>query len=313
MGWRGALVLGLLGLVAGAPLRADSLAARTLIHDCTQRADAGLRGVEALRADCPAVGAAIEDLGVEALLPKDWRARISARALEDLNTLADRYAQPLPRTQPNVSSLQTIARHLAAPPTSVTWLERLRSWIASWLVSDRNRWPDWMRFLPYWRAGARLLLYGSICLVVIAAAAVVTIELRTAGVFGSGRRRTSRLSRSAIDMHPTARPSLTPPDIDAAAEHVRPEILLRLLVTALTRVHRLESDGVLTCRELITAARFDTKAQREIFTNVALLAEQVLYGNPLRAAAVAFDAELLGDARGLYTQLAAMPAEQPAR
>jgi hypothetical protein len=100
--------------------------------------------------------------------------------------------------------------------------------------------------------------------------------------------------------------------MDAVAEHVRPEILLRVLVTALARSHRLERDRILTCRELISAARFDTKVQREIFTNIALLAEQALYGNPL-SAAVSLDDTLLGDARGLYAQLSATAAEQHVR
>jgi hypothetical protein len=312
MEWRAALVLGLLGLAAGAPLQADSLAARTLIHDCTQRADPSVRGIEALRTDCPAVGAALEGLGIAALLPKDWRARLTPRALEDLNALSDRYAQPVPSMLPNVSSLQAIARHLEAPPTSDTWWGRLRSWLASWLGSDRNRWPDWLRSLPYWRLAARILLYGAIALVLIAAATVVAMELRSAGVFEPGRRRTSPSGRPASDARPTARPSTISADIDAVAEQARPEALLRLLVAALIRSHRLERDGVLTCRELITAARFDTKAQREVFTNVALLAEQVLYGDPLRAGASLTD-ELLGAARGLYAQLAAVPAEQPSR
>lgn len=309
MGWRGTLALGLLWLAAGAPLRADSPAARILVQDCAQQADSGHRGIEALRADCPGVGPAIEELGFDAFLPKDWSGRISPRTLADLNALANRYAQPGPRMLPDPSSLQMIARRLGPSP-SATWWERLKSWIVSWLDSDRNRWPDWLRSLPDWRSGARLLFYGSIGLVVIAATVVITLELRAAGVLGLGRRRTAPSGRAVRDPQPTVERALTPADIDAAAEHVRPVILLRLLVAALTRSQRLERDGVLTCRELITAARFDTATQREVFTNVALLAEQVLYGDPRRAL-LSLDDRLLGDARGLYTQLAAAPAEQP--
>ena len=105
---------------------------------------------------------------------------------------------------------------------------------------------------------------------------------------------------------------MTAEDIDLAPEHLRPVILLRLLVTALTGCHRLERDGVLTCRELISAARFDTPAQRDIFTSVALSAEQVLYGDP-RHCAAPLHPDLLESARGLYGQLVTAPAEQSAR
>ena len=104
-------------------------------------------------------------------------------------------------------------------------------------------------------------------------------------------------------------PGLT--DVETAAEHLRPALLLRLLVMALTRAHRLEREAIMTCRELITAAHFDNAAQRETFERVALLAEQGLYGDPKRAVAP-LSPELLSNAGGLYRELVAICAEQPA-
>lgn len=311
MGWRCALLLGLSWLATGTPLKADPRAAREPLHDCLQRASPGLRGIEALRAACPEIGPAMEQLGLGALLPEDWKARISARGVADLTALADRYTQTTARALPSPIRLQAIARLLEPPPASATWWERLRSWLASHLDFDRNRWPDWLRSLTGWRSGAVFFFYGSICLLVIAAVAVVVIELRAAGVSGAWRRRARSQRRPIREDAGAGEPSPGLIDVDAAAEHLRPALLLRLLVTALTRAHRLEREAVMTCRELIAAARFDNAAEREIFARVALLAEQGLYGDPRHATAPP-SAELLSNASGLYRQLVAASAEQSA-
>ena len=143
---------------------------------------------------------------------------------------------------------------------------------------------------------------------VIAAVAVVVIELRAAGVSGAWRRRTRPQLRPIEEDVDEPSPGLT--DVETAAEHLRPALLLRLLVVALTRAHRLEREAIMTCRELISAARFDNPAQREIFKRVALLAEQGIYGDPKRATAP-LSPELLSNAGGLYRELVAGSAEQP--
>lgn len=306
-----ALLFGLLWLATGTALKADPHAARGPLQDCLRRASPDLRGIEALRGVCPDIGPAVEELGLGALLPVDWKAHVSARAVEDLVALADRYAQPTSGAPPSPTRLQAIARLLEPPPSSVPWWERLRSWLASRLDLDRIRWPEWLRSFTGWRWGALFFFYGTIVLVLIAAVAVVVVELRAAGVSGNGRRRKPSPGRS-INEHPEADDS--PPGLaglDDVPEHLRPALLLRLLVTALTRAHRLERESVMTCRELITAARFDNAAQRDVFSNVALLAEQGLYGNPGHAAA-RLSAELLSNASGLYTELAAAAAESSA-
>jgi len=311
MGWRCALLLGVLGLIPGAPISAaEPHAPRTLSTECAQRIDPGLRGLDALRAACPALESDLEALGLTALLPEDWKTHISPHALTDLSALTDRYTQRTERELPDPASLQRIARQLEAPAGVPSWWERLKSWLASWLDSDRNRWPAWLRSLRLSRGAALALVFGSVALVVIAAAVVVARELRAAGAFGL--RRAQRAQSAGIQPTAVTERSLTSMDIDAAPEHLRPVILLRLLVAALARSNRLEREGVLTCRELIAAARFDTPAQREIFANVALSAEQVLYGELRRKADPSGDV-MLGNARGLYAQLTAAAAGQPAR
>jgi hypothetical protein len=311
MQWRCALLLGLLVLAAGTPLRADPVAARTLLQQCAQRADSSQRGIEALRAACPGIDTALKDLGLDSVLPSNWKTRIRSGALDDLGALEARYAQPSSGAPLNPVALRAIAQRMSPPPTSISWWERFKSWLATWLESEHNRWPDWMRYLPNLGSGARYFVYGSAALLLIAVAWVIVVELRAAGLLGPMRRR-ARAARAPVPGPALLEESVSPTDLDAAPEHMRPVILLRLLVAALTRSHRIERDGILTCRELISAARFDTPAQREVFASVALSAERVLYGDP-RGAPVRLQDDLLGGARGLYSQLVGNTVGQPAR
>ena len=306
-----ALLLVILGLTAGAPLRADSPPPRAVIRDCAQRAKPDLVGMEALGAACPDLADAIATLGLGAHLPRDWEDRVTPRALADWSALADRYDRSVaPLRSPDSSRLPTIARLLRPPPEPLTLWERLKAWIGSWLDPERQQWPDWLRWPTQWRPG-KAWLFGLTAVVLIAALVVILMELRAARVLGPGRRRRARPGRSPSNTHTGFAESEEPTQIDAAGGQLSPDRLLRLLVTALTRSHRLERDRDLTCRELITAARFDTAAQRETFTAVALLAEQMLYDEPGRAP---MNDETLGQrARGLYGELLTAPAGQPAK
>jgi hypothetical protein len=283
-----------------------------VIRDCAQQAKPDLVGMEALGAVCPKLADAIATLGLGAHLPRDWEDRVTPRALMDWSTLADRYDHAVaPVQSPDSSRLPTIARLLHPPPEPRTWWERLKTWVGSWLDPERGQWPDWLRWPTQWRPG-NALLYGLAGVVLIAAVVVIVIELRAAGVFGAGRRRRAPPGRSPQNTRTALAELEEPTQIDEAGGPLSPDRLLRLLVAALTRSHRLERDRDLTCRELITAARFDTEAQRETFSSVALLAEQMLYDEPGRAPAPN-DATLGRRARGLYRELLAAPAGQPAK
>jgi hypothetical protein len=305
---RCALLLVLLGLASGAPLHAAPLAARTVIQDCAAHADPDEHGIEALGAACPGLAAAIQELRLDALLPADWKRRISAATLSDLDALADRYGQRALPAPLDPSRLQTIARLLPAParPPQFAWVLFWR-WVMGWLALH---WPAWLR--PHWTAGAGLvgaLAYVLVALLLATAVAIVIIELRAAGLLG-GRPQRASTGRLVPRQLETTESGLGPLDIEAAAPRLRPVLLLRWLVAALTRSQRLTHEQDLTCRELVTAARFDTSAQRELFTRIALHAEQALYGDaghggpPLKEA-------LLGDARDLHRELLAAPLASP--
>jgi hypothetical protein len=273
-----------------------------LVEDCAQRAYSDVRGLKALSGECPGLETAIHDLKLDAQLPGDWQQHLSSQALSDWTALSSRYAGTLPVSLPDPGSLREIARRLPPPKSRPTLWEAISAWVRSWLVAHRAWWPDWGRYLSGWHPTALqvgVMLYSVIALVVLSAAAIVVIEMRAAGLFGPGRRFTRRpgIRFSAPEETP-----IEPADIGAVPPRLRAVLLLRSLVAVLTRSQRLAHERDLTCRELITAARFDTGQQRERFAAVALLAEASLYGPPEQAPPPEQDV-VLAEAQGLKGQL----------
>jgi hypothetical protein len=306
-----ALLLGLFGLAVAAPASADPSTAHALIHDCMQHVSQDLQGNKGLRDGCPGLDEAVEDLGLGALLPDDWRHRVSPRVLSDWDTLSIRYTQAAPRALPSPSRLQAIAQVLQPLP-SLSWWDRFKAWLENWLDNEPGRWTSWLKLLPNWRLAGKVFVYTSIALVLIGAVAVVIVELRAAGLLGSEPRPRRHRKHPATRAPTVAGHRWSLDELDEAAAHLRPMVALRLLVHALTESRRLEHERDLTCRELITTARFDTTAQREIFSSVALVAEQALYGDPEHTPPAPMDA-VLSNARGLYSELLATVAGQPSK
>ncbi len=308
------VLLALLELSAGSPTRADISAARTLIARCAAIIEPGLRGLDALRDACPGIEEALGQLGIEPLLPSDWRQQLSPRALGDFAALDSRYTDlaALGNLQPDVARLRSIALDLRPPPVPLSWWERLFAWARHWLERNAGDQSSWLRFLPHLKIGPglmRILFVALVLLVVVSAAAVVIVEIRAAET-GRGRLARWLVRRPSADPASTTLPSQGLSDLgdlDSVPARDRPVLLLRSLVQALVRSHRLRRDKDLTCRELVVEAHFDTARQREDFRRVALLAERALYGEA-RAGPPVIPDELLLRARILDEQLRAAPA-----
>ena len=300
------LLLLLLELAAAAPIEAYSPgAAPQVIKDCVQRVGPTLRGLEALSAECPDIAAAIHDLHIDTQLPADWQQHVSTRTLEDWTLLASRYAGAAPQTLPDTASLQAIVRQLPQPPTPPPSLwELLGRWIESWLAAGHARWPVSGPLFGLNASLLEVLSYALLAAVIITAVVVVINELRAAGVLAEKRRQPAP-RRSALPAHTSP-----PAQLEAAEPHQNPVQLLRSLVAALTDSQRLEHERDLTCRELITAARFDSSTQRELFAGIALLAEQALYDDPSHAPPPVNN-EVLSGAHALTGQLLTPPAAHP--
>jgi hypothetical protein len=309
---RWAVLLVLLGIAAGRPLFADPSAGRAVIERCAREADASLRGLDALSHSCPEIGPAAHELGLDPLLPPDWQKTTSARALANLAALADRYTAPAPDMRLDGARLRMIARTLEPPRAPPSLWERIMARVRAWLEPKTESASSWLRFLPNWHLSqrlARLMLEALAALIVIGIAALVVNELKASGLIGGNRYRGSP-RRPGSEARPTAEASLDLDALDSAVPRERPALLLRLLVRALTRSHRLGNDRDLTYRELIAKARFDSVRQREQFEDVALLAERALYGDPARAPPAIPD-QMLKEARSLHAELLSAPRFEP--
>ena len=249
--------------------------AHAIIGQCATHAAAESRGLDALRAACPQIDSAAENLGLNSVLPRGWQSRVDAESLANLDALAEHYVAPAPTAMPDPARLRAIARTMEAKAPPLSPWDRLMLWIAQWLQSAS--WPDWLR--PHWSLLPRFwnaLTYVLAAAVVLAAVAIVLFEVRAA------RRPGRHSQRGMARMHAGDLPAAGPawPDITAietASPRERPVLALRLLVGALTRSQRLDRDRNLTCRELVTAAKFDSGTQQEQFKGLAVLAEQALY------------------------------------
>jgi hypothetical protein len=304
-----AALLGLIGLSAACASWADVSAARTLIGHCAEAAEPGLRGLGALREACPGIEQALDQLGILPFLPTDWRRDLSPRALADFALLERRYADPVrwESVPPDARRLRSIALSLEPPRAPASWWERLSSWARHWLERAGGKEAGWLRFLPTWTLGPRLLqvlLIALTVLVVAAAAALVVVEIRAAGSTAGlrSRLRVRRSTQGAASGAGESPDTASLANLDSAPVRDRPILLLRALVQALMRAHRLRRDRDLTCRELIAQARFDTSRQREDFEHVALLAERALYGG-LQANPALISQEMLRSAQALHEEL----------
>lgn len=287
---------------------------RASIEQCALHADSRLHGLDALRGACPGIEGAARGLGLGSLVAGDWESRVGVGALRDLGALAARYRDSAPHATPDPARLVAIAKALEPPPVPLSWWERFKSLIVRWLESDQATWPSWLRSHwsfgeRFWNTFAYLLAAG----IVLAAIVVAVNEVRAARGPGSRAREKAPRRYAGAAMTEDPLPDLSA--IEAAPVRERAVLVLHLLIGALTRSHRLQRDRNLTCRELITAARFDSATQREQFRGLALLAEEALYGEPLPTSSVGGSAAAnqadLQSVKSLYEGLLARPVAAP--
>ncbi|HEV2268279.1 MAG TPA: hypothetical protein VGR92_02375 [Steroidobacteraceae bacterium] len=288
------------------PPRGDAFGADTpVITRCATTASDGLRGREAVLAACSGID-------LDPLLPAGWRKKASPTALADLDLLARHYAGPPPSAVPAAGDLRALARALQSPSspssTDSIWA-RVRVWLRRLLAPAKELLLKWFRSLPGGTVGPAsrsILLVGAGLLILLGVAAFIFVELRAAGLIGAQRRPSSRARRRIARARNASGREELGGDIDPVHTPDRPVLALRMLVAALRRSRRIERDGGMTCRELVTRALFDTAGQREGFATVALLAERELYGPD--GSPIDMPKELRVSAQALYDQLLAAPA-----
>jgi len=274
--WKAGLAL--LALSIAGPLWAQGPTARDVISRCAAQGNTTLTGISNLDTACPGVAKALQQLGMTGFLPSSWTKSLTASELADLNALIRRYSGPPASELPRSAMLRSLAARLAPPSPPPTWSDRIRAWIKEWTAPLRQ----WLRSAHPGAAhsrAARAAFYALIALLFAAIGAVLAMELRGAGLSHLLRRGTR-----------SARPTVGPPPPEAAGSatdepdwtrlYAQPARVLRLLIDALTRAHRLERERHLTCRELAVQVRLDTDIERQGFLGITRLAEREVYGPP---------------------------------
>lgn len=299
--WKAGLAL--LALSIAGVLRAEPPGARAALSHCASQGHITLTGPSGLDTACVGVGRALDQLEVTALLPSGSTKALTAGELSDLDALIRRYSGS-PASVPASSTLRFLAAQLAPPPPPPTWADRIRAWIREWTAPLRQ----WLRSAHPEVAhsrGARAVLYALIALLIAAIAAALTLELRGTGLSRLLRRgkRSPRPAVGASSPEPAASATDEP---DWTRLHEQPARVLRLLIDALTRSHRLERERHLTCRELEVQAQLDTDIERDGFHRIARLAEREVYG-PAGGAVIPQD--VLLNMRALRARLLAAAAE----
>lgn len=271
------LAVPLLALSIAAPGATRALAPRRLISRCLSRASPELTGLSALRGACAGIGHAIDGLGLDAFLPPKWRQKLTPHSLAGLLALAKRYSGPPLTSAADAGTLRMIARDLKPPAPPPSLWSRIESWALHWTAPLRRGIDSWARSLGR-KSNAHTLrtaLTAFTALLLVVMLAVLVFGLRSASGLRSGRSaaRRRRTRSKAPRQHALEGNA---PQWSALRE--QPAQLLRVLVDALARSHRIGRERHLTCRELASRARFETAGQRDQFTRVALLAERALYG-----------------------------------
>jgi hypothetical protein len=294
-------------LAAPAVFAQEDRSARQVLDECIEATAPDVIGLSALEEKCPGLEQALTDLGLAAFIA-DWqRDSIGVYGLMSLRSVADRYSEPPAAREVQVESLQPILDQLKEPvqaEQAPTWLERFRRWLRNLMGkkdADTDSWLSrWLDGYTLSETAQKILVYGSLILVVLLAVAVIVNEVRVAR---KHRRKKDRMEASGVaGVTALAARSL---DLDAAARSERPSILLQMLVATLVKSGRLQAERSLTHRELTVRARFDDASQRESFRRVAQLAERIVYGGD-EAPAELDDVVQAG--RALHSQLSGVVA-----
>ncbi len=276
------------------------------VTQCVQSAPEDTIGLTELDAECPGLEAVLAKTGLAPFISQRQSDELTSAGVEDLVHLHDRYQRAASDAHSlEVGAVAGIVRQLtqAESPRPLTLKERFLRWLQQMFErrqSHADNWLSrWLKEVSVPDKARELITYTLIALVLVLAVTVLVNELRAAGVLKRSAR--IRLSGdSSIAGRPLA--ELTFADLDAATLQDKPSVMLQLLLAALVKSGRLQSERSLTPRELTARAVFDEQTQRENFRAIAFGAEHARYGNSaLNAAQV--DA-LIADGRALYAAVA---------
>jgi hypothetical protein len=299
-------VLLALVLVLAATPAAVARDALAVIDSCLKQLDPSLDvGYEKIAARCPDLAPALKASPWQAWLPRDWDKsgnELSEQGLTELRTLIVRETQR--RAGMRAPRLERVSSVLAAleagRPEPAGWWARFKAWVRGIVTARAAAGSDsWLaRLLGATQLSERVARLGlvAVCAVLIAVAAAIVInELSLAGWLRR-RGRTGAGHAAGVGAQPPAAGDLG--QVAAAAEELRPRLLLELIARRLYEQGRLPPARALTVQELLRAARLADDADRERLRVLAQVSERLRFSNsgPGRAAlgaALAAGRELL--------------------
>ena len=293
------LALVALMLLIAHPVRSSDIsteAARGAIDSCVGRLNAETDiGYEHVAVRCPDLARRLDEAGLSAWLPHDWKKAgndLSSGGLRELGNLLvledrDSAASQGPAHQPDVSHLPAVLARLAGADAAEGhgWWARTKAWLRDVFEHREEEDDSWFSRVVgqngFSQAVIELVSYAALVLVVVLAVVIVTNELRVGGVLGRWRRRYVTRRRVVLpdgaEREGTA--AVTWDDVHEAALAQRPRILLEIITSRLTAEGRLPQSRGLTVRELVRLARLPDETDRRRLVELARMSERMRFSN----------------------------------
>ena len=280
-------VLLALVLVLAATPAAVARDALAVIDSCLKQLDPSLDvGYEKIAARCPDLAPALRASPWQAWLPRDWDKsgnELSDQGLTELRTSIVRETRRRAGVRaPRVERVSSVLAALeAGPPEPAGWWARFKAWVRGIVAARAAAGSDsWLaRLLGATQLSERVarLIMVAVCAVLIAVAAAIVInELRLAGWLRR-RGQTGTGHAAGAGAQPPGACGLG--QVAAAAEELRPRLLLELIARRLYEQGRLPPARALTVQELLRAARLADDADRERLRVLAQVSERLRFSN----------------------------------
>ena len=271
--------------------------ARGAIDSCVARLNPETDiGYERVAARCPDLARRLDEAGLSAWLPPDWKKSgndLSSGGLRELGNLLarqerERAVPPARAHQPDVSHLPAILAGSAAGDAAAMgrgWWSRTKAWLRD--VFERREAEDdsWFSRVvgqngPS-QAVIELISYVALALVVVLAVVIVANELWVDEVLGRLWRRYVLRRRTVVPAGAERKIATgwARKDVHEAALAQRPGMLLDLIASRLTEEGRLPQSRGLTVRELTRLARLPDEADRRRLAELARMSERMSFSN----------------------------------
>jgi len=295
----------------------STAAARGAIDSCVGRLNPDTDiGYERIAARCPDLARRLDETGLSAWLPRDWKrsgndlSSGGLRELGNLLALEDRDSAALPARahQPNVSHLPAVLAGLAGGDAAAghAWWVRTKAWLRDVFERREEEDDSWFSRVVgqngLSQAVIELISYIALALVAALAVVIVANELRVVGALGRlWRRVTRRGVPLAIGAERQGAVVLTWDKVNEVAPAQRPRILLELIASRLTEEGRLPQSRGLTVRELARLARLPDEVDRQRLAELARMCERMRFSDePVPETAVG---AVLEDGRLLFERI----------